>query len=108
MKYIKPGLPYLMAFILLSGAAGHLIVPEMYAPMIPPFIPPIVAHGFSVLLGAGLGLLLLIPPTRHLGGLGFMGLMLVFLPIHTWDFFRETPAIGPHPAPDKTHPILDN
>jgi uncharacterized membrane protein len=28
--------------------------------------------------------------------LGILAMMLVFLPLHIWDIFRENPAIGSH------------
>ena len=67
--------------------------------MIPEFIPELLANVLSVIAEAGIVILLLVPKYRRLGGLGFMLLMIAFLPIHTWDAFRENPAIGPMPAP---------
>lgn len=87
-----------MATLMIAGALGHVFATEMYSPMIPDFINSTLAHVVSVLLEIGIGIALLHPKYRHVGGLGFMLLMLGFLPIHIWDVFRETPAIGPFPA----------
>ena len=43
---------------------------------------------------AAIGIALIIPKYRKWGGLGFFLLMIGFLPIHVWDLFKETPAIG--------------
>ena len=92
-------LSYILAIILLGGAFGHVAMPEFYAPMIPSFVPSWLAHGYSIVMEAGAGVLLLLPKYRKWGGLAFSILMISFLPIHIWDLFREEPAIGPHPAP---------
>lgn len=89
----------ILAILLILGALGHVFLPEMYAPMIPEAVPQSFAHTVSILFEAGLGILLLLPKYRHWGGLGFMFLMIGFLPIHIWDLFKATPAIGPHPIP---------
>ncbi|MEM6265807.1 MAG: hypothetical protein AAGI38_25115, partial [Bacteroidota bacterium] len=96
---MKRILPLVLAVILILSAIGHAFAPEFYAPMIPDFIPEGLANIATMVLEAGIGILLLLPTYRHLGGLGFMVLMIGFLPIHTWDMLRETPAIGPPPAP---------
>ena len=84
---------------MISGALGHAFSPEMYTPMIPEFVSTTLAHTLSIILEAGIGVTLLLPKYRRIGGIGFMLLMIAFLPIHVWDVFRETPAIGSSPAP---------
>jgi uncharacterized membrane protein len=37
-----------------------------------------------------------IPPFRSLATLGILAMMLLFLPLHIWDIFKEKPAIGSH------------
>jgi len=96
---MKKVLPYILAVILLLGAVAHLVAPEFYAPMVPDFIPLSLANIASFILEAGIGILLLIPKYRAWGGLGFMVLMIGFLPIHIWDMLKESPAVGPPPAP---------
>ena len=51
---------------------------------------------FSGVLEILLGLLLIIPKYHKQAALGIMMLMLAFLPIHVWDIFTDTPAIGSH------------
>lgn len=96
---MKEFVSILLGVVLLLGALGHIAVPDFYAAMIPPFVNPTLAHVLSLIFEGGFGILLLIPKFQKWGGLGFMALMLAFLPIHIWDLFREIPAIGPHPIP---------
>ena len=84
---------FFAVFLVASGIL-HIVYPEPYAPMIPEFIPEILANGLSAILELVIGALLLMPKYRHWGGLGFMMLMIGFLPIHIWDFLKDEPAIG--------------
>lgn len=91
---MKKILPYLLAALLLLSAVGHIVSPAFYAPMIPPFISEALANILAALTEAILGIALLWPRYRKWGGLGFMVLMVAFLPIHVWDVVREDPAVG--------------
>lgn len=96
---MKKVLPYLLAVFLLIGAVGHVLSPQFYAPMIPSFIPVSLANILATIAEAGIAIMLILPKYRKLGGLFFALLMLAFLPIHIWDMFKETPAVGQPPAP---------
>ena len=96
---MKNILSYLLGALLLASAVGHIINPDFYAPMIPEFIPVGLANIATAIVEAVVGILLFLPKYRHWGGLGFLFLMLAFLPIHVWDLFKEEPAVGPSPAP---------
>ncbi len=96
---MKRIVPILLSVMMLASAIGHIMAPEFYAAMIPDFIPSLAANYLAALIEAAIGIGLLLPQYRHLGGLGFLLLMIGFLPIHVWDLFREDPAIGPPPAP---------
>ncbi|MEM6698217.1 MAG: hypothetical protein AAF806_15045 [Bacteroidota bacterium] len=91
MKHI---LPILLAALMLFSAYNHIVKPDFYAPFIPDFISKDFANISSTILEAIVGIALIIPKYRHWGGLGFALLMIAFLPIHVWDLFKETPAIG--------------
>ena len=84
----------LFVLLLFAGAAGHVLSPEFYAPMVPEPIPLWLANALSTVAEAAIGLALLVPSTRWLGAMAFVGLMVAFLPIHIWDLFREAPAVG--------------
>jgi uncharacterized membrane protein len=96
---MKRTLPIILAFVLISSAVAHAIVPELFAPIIPAFIPMLLANYLAGSIELVLGVLLLIPKYKSIGGLGFMLLMIGFLPLHIWELFRENPAVGPYPLP---------
>lgn len=96
---MKKIIPYLLGAILLAGAVGHIVNPDFYEPMIPSFIPSGLANILATILEAVIGVALFLPKYKHWGGLAFMLLMIAFLPLHVWDFFKENPAVGAHPAP---------
>ncbi len=83
-----------IAIIMILGAAGHVAFPEMYSALIPSFIPEFTAHLFALIAELTIGLALIIPKFRKYGGLAFMILMIIFLPIHVWDMLKEEPFIG--------------
>ncbi len=95
---LKKIVPYLLAGMMLAGAAAHVAVPDLYLPMIPEFIPAKLANWAAALFELVIGLALLIPKYRRWGGLGFMVLMIAFLPLHMWDLFREDPVVGSQAA----------
>ena len=76
------------------GGIGHVAFPKIYSALIPSFIPEFTAHLFAIIAEAAIGLGLIIPKFRKYGGLGFMLLMIIFLPIHVWDMLKEEPFIG--------------
>lgn len=76
------------------GVFGHLFNQSMYDGMIPSFIPEWLAHAAAVLAEGGIAALVLYRPTRRFGALAFAALMVVFLPIHVVDAFRDDPVIG--------------
>jgi uncharacterized membrane protein len=88
----------LAAFLLISAAA-HVLNPDFYAAMIPNFIPVTLANILATIVELIVGIALILPRYRKMGGLLFMLLMIAFLPIHIWDLFREEPAIGAAPMP---------
>ncbi len=96
---MKKVVSFILATILLLGAIAHIVRPEFYAPMIPEFIPMLLANILAAIAEAGAGIMLIIPKYRKWGGMSFMVLMIAFLPIHVWDFLRENPAIGAPPMP---------
>ena len=53
-----------------------------------------MANVLSLILEVAVGILLIIPNTRHLGGWAFMALMIAFLPLHIWDLVREQSITG--------------
>ncbi|MCR9171847.1 MAG: hypothetical protein NXI10_05105 [bacterium] len=95
---MKKVLPVVFAVILFAGGLAHFLVPELYNPLIPDFLPALASNIFAGLCELVVGLLLVIPKYRSLGGLGFALLMIGFLPLHVWELFRDDPMIQPFAA----------
>src|ERR1700744_2159025 len=81
----------------MTGAGlAHFLITRKYMPIVPQFLPQrfgiVVASGV-VELAAGIGLF--IPSLRDKAALVVLVLMVGFLPLHTWDLFRDRPAIRP-------------
>ena len=88
-------LKIVMALFMIYAGAQHFIKPDFFTPFVPVFSP--LKTTIIYLSGAVeilLGLLLLIKKYAKFGALGILILLLLFLPIHIWDVFSETPAIG--------------
>ena len=79
---------------MLLGAFNHVYAPETYSAFIPEFISENLANILSTIAEGVVGVALIIPKYRKWGGLGFCILMILFLPLHVWDFTKEVPAIG--------------
>ncbi len=81
------------SFLVFAGVM-HFIKPKIFNRFIPNFLPKLwvnyIAGLFEIIVGVGL----LLPQTYNKAGIGFFILMLIFLPLHVWDVFREKPAIG--------------
>lgn len=85
----------LIAFWMLAGGIGHMIKPEMFFPIVPDFLPKLAVVYVSGIVEIIIGVMVLLPRTRALGGLAFALLCLSFLPLHLWDLVRDNPAITP-------------
>ena len=83
-----------IATAMILGAVGHFAYPEKYSALIPSFIPEFIAHLFAIIAEVAISFALIIPKFRKYGGLAFMILMIIFLPIHVWDILKEEPFIG--------------
>ncbi len=92
------GLCVLFSLLMLLGAINHVVSPDFYAPLVPAPIPLWFANAASAVVEAALGVMLLVPKTRRWGAMGFVLLMLAFVPIHIWDALKEQPAVGSHTA----------
>lgn len=85
----------LVAFVMIAGGAAHMVGPQQFAPLVPPFLPAV-----PVILAAGavqivIGLAAIWPRMRALGGLAFAALCAAYMPLHLWDFFRPDPVFAP-------------
>jgi len=98
MKIVKKILTVLFALFMILGGVNHFIKPDMYLPFIPSVLPGVAIIYLSGAVEIGLGVAALIPKTRSVATLGILLLMVMFLPLHVMDVFKESPAIGSHDA----------
>ena len=99
MKIVWIVVRVIFALFMIYAGIQHFLKPDFYIPFVPSFLPftktIIYASGILEIL---LGIMMIIPKYAKQGALGILLLMLVFLPIHVWDVFSATPAIGSHKA----------
>ena len=98
MKIFKLILTLLFGAIMIFAGVNHFQKPAMYLPFIPDFLPQEAVNYLAGGLEAVAGVAVFIPPVRPWGTMAILGLMLVFLPLHILDVFKENPAIGSHQA----------
>ena len=88
-----------LSALLISSGVLHLVRPEVYLPMMPPYLPahlPLVyASGVFEILG-GVGMLL--PWTRRLAGLGVIALLIAIFPANIYIAMNDIPIAG-HDVP---------
>ncbi|MEM6801193.1 MAG: DoxX family membrane protein, partial [Bacteroidota bacterium] len=84
----------LMAAFMVYGGINHFLNPTFYEAFMPDFFPKDLANYASGIAEIGLGIALLIPRYRKTAAWGLIALMIIFLPLHIWDLFKEAPAIG--------------
>ena len=99
MKKIWLILKVVLAIFLIFGGVQHFISPNNYIP----FVPSVLPFTLAIIYLFGLfeilfGLALFFKKLETIGAWGILILMLLFLPIHIWDVFSKTPAIGSHNA----------
>jgi len=88
-----------LAIFLIFGGIQHFLKPDFYTPFVPEFLPFTMAIiYFSGLVEIIFGIALFTKKYAKFGAWGIFILMLAFLPIHIWDVFSDTPAIGSHKA----------
>jgi len=99
MKIVWIVVRVLFALFMIFGGVQHFMKPDFYIPFVPSFLPFTTAIIYtSGILEILLGIMLIIPNYSKHGAFGILLLMLIFLPIHVWDVFSATPAIGSHQA----------
>lgn len=88
-------LKIVMALFMIYAGAQHFLKPDFFIPFVPAFLPLkttiiYISGAIEILLGISL----FIKKYANYGAFGIFILLLLFLPIHIWDVFSETPAIG--------------
>jgi uncharacterized membrane protein len=89
----------LMGVLMITGGIQHFRSPDLYIPFVPSFLPLILVIIYVTgLLEITFGLALFSAKWSSTGAFGILWLMVLFLPLHVWDVFSKTPAIGSHVA----------
>lgn len=81
--------------MILAGI-NHFRNSAIYLPFIPVFLPQQFVNQATGILEILLGIGVFIPQFRRKFAFGILLLMIMFLPLHVWDVFRDNPAIGSH------------
>lgn len=93
---LKKILSIFFGIVLILAGSVHFLKPEIYFNFIPDSLPKIplnyLAGSIEILLGVGA----LFNRFHSTATLGILLLMILFLPLHIIDVFREFPAIGSH------------
>lgn len=87
----------LLAVLMMVSGVQHLWNPDFYMPFVPEFLPfPLAIVYLSGIVELLLGVVTLFLNQKYTkyGLLGIFLLMLIFLPLHIADAFREQPIIG--------------
>lgn len=98
-RYWIWGLTGIAAFVMVGGGLAHLLAPEGFVPLVPAFLPASLVLSATGLLQIGIGLAVLWPRSRAMGGLAFALLCAAYMPLHLWDFIRPDPVFAPPLAP---------
>ena len=72
----------------------HFKKPKFFNGFIPDFLPKLAVNYVFGSIEFILGLGLFFNQTAKVSALGIFILMILFLPIHIWDFTKERPVIG--------------
>lgn len=96
MQYLKLGLTFLFGILMIFAGINHFRHSVIYVPFIPDFLPKNFINLASGIIEIVLGIGVFIPQFRQRSAFGIFLLMIIFLPLHVWDVFRDKPAIGSH------------
>jgi uncharacterized membrane protein len=95
MKMSKKSLLTSVFGVLLIGMGiVHFVYPTPFLAFIPTQLPQELLNIFAGIAEIVVGLGVFFRPTQQLATIGILLLMVLFLPIHFLDLFREPPAIG--------------
>ncbi len=85
-----------IAFGLLFTFMGvmHFVKPKVFNGFIPKPLPRLLINYVVGVIEIAIGIGLFLTSTVKIAASSFFILMLLFLPLHIWDLFRERPAIG--------------
>jgi uncharacterized membrane protein len=96
MKIAKLILTFLFGAFMVYAGINHFLKPAMYYPFFPDFLPKAFLNAVVGVIEVAVGVAVFIPQYRSWGTWGILWLMIAFLPLHIWDVFSDTPAVGTH------------
>jgi len=95
MSWLKRVLLWVMGLFYVFGGVLHLVRPDFYRPMMPPYLP---AHDFLIWLSGvaelGLGLLVIDPLTRRWAAWGIIALLIAIFPANLHIALNDVPVFG--------------
>jgi uncharacterized membrane protein len=94
MNIIKTISTYLLALLFLAGAWAHIMKPEISDGFIPDLFNKTVVHTGAAIAELMAGVGMLIKKWRKHAAFMIILMLLVFLPLHVMDIFKEVPVIG--------------
>ncbi len=84
-----------MAIFYVIAGFGHFVKPNWYIRVMPPYYPwPRALVALTGILEIGLGVLLFFPAWKDWGLYGIMGMLLLFLSVHTHMLKSKEDAAG--------------
>jgi uncharacterized membrane protein len=98
MKTTKLVLTFLFGALMIFAGISHFLKPATFSPFMPDFLPQAAINYLAGILEIVVGVGVFIPRFRSLSTLSILVMMLLFLPLHVIDVFKENPAIGSHQA----------
>lgn len=87
-------LSFILPVFIILGGVSHFLQPEMFQAFIPEFLPQQIINYISGFIEVIVGLAYFYKPTRLLSAQVIFLMMIVFLPLHVIDVFKEFPVIG--------------
>lgn len=72
----------------------HIIKPQFFKHFTPNFLPKLLVNYVFGTIEFFVGLGLFFTATAKIAAMGVFLLLVIFLPIHIWDFTKARPAIG--------------
>lgn len=94
LEGMKTAVLCFFVLLMIAGGLNHIFNPKFYNRFIPARFPKLATNYISGLAELALGIGLLFETTRYWAAAGIFVMMILFLPLHVIDLFRERPAIG--------------
>jgi len=91
---LKSILTYIFGIFMVLAGVMHFVNPVVFSGFVPDFLPVNFIIYSSGIIEIALGIGVFIPSFKSKASLGILILMIIFLPLHIIDIFKDEPAIG--------------